>query len=365
MLVTQRLHELGQSLWLDHLDRDLLDSRRFAREVARFSVTGATTHPGMLARCIRDTLAYNASIFIASSIHKEPEDVFYAVYLEDVVRACALLAPVREQSRGQEGWVTLPVSPRLREAPRHMHAQAHQLHAEAGMPGVAIELPATSAGLAAAEEVLSEGVPVMVTHVFSPAQYRAAADAGLRALERRVASDGEPRVPCFIAVDVAAWDRALERLLPGSPRGALGLAIAQSVYRSFCEDIGELWADRLAEPGALPLRLVWAGTGVAPSASDARRVEQLAAKDTVAILSELALLTFARHGEVHLLLPRDGGNAREVLADFARMGIEVDRLASALQRESLLASREAWLEVLSAVDQRAQEVHLTHGDIRV
>lgn len=363
MQAIQRLNDIGESLWLDHLDRDLLDSGRFEREIERYSVSGATLNPGTLARCISQGLAYNASIFIASAIDREPESIFYFCAEEDLTRASAMLEPVRERSNGAEGWLTLPVSPKLQEASRQMLAQALRLHAGAGLPGLAIELPGTPAGLVAAEEALSAGVPVMVTHVFSPAQYRAAADVCLRALDRRVAAGGDRRLPCFVSVNVGAWDEAVEGRVPRTHRGKLGRAIAGSIYRSYCDDIGTLWADRLAEPGALPLRLVWGSPGGAPSAADVRRVEELAARDTACILSEVALLAFARHGQVRPLLPRDGGNAQEVLGDFRRLGLDVDGLAAALQRESLLASRQAWLELLTAIDIRTDEVHAWHGDV--
>lgn len=364
MQAIQQLNDIGQSIWLDRLDRDMLDSGRFEQALDTLSVAGATTNPGALARTIREGFDYNASIHAATMMRQEPEDVFYGFILEDLTRASALLQPLHERSDGEEGWVTLPVSPKLREASRHMVAQALRLHAEAGLPNLAVELPGTRAGLKAAEDTLAAGVPVVVTHVFSPAQYRAAADACMRGLERRVSAGREQLVPCFVSVNVRAWDEAVEGRVPRSLRGELGLAIARRVYRAFCRDMDSIRADRLAEEAALPPQLVWASTsGTTPQASDVTYVEELAARDTVCVMSETTLNTFARHGRVHALLPRDGGNAHEVLAEFERAGVDVASLADALQREALLASRQAWLDMLTAVDTRGDQLHMSHGDI--
>src|SRR5215472_8507231 len=209
MKATQLLHNLGQSIWLDNITRDLLDNGTLKRYIDELSVTGLTSNPTIFNQAIKNSTAYDATIREKLAAGKSGEGLFFEVALEDLTRAADLFKPIHERTNGVDGWVSLEVSPRLAYDTESTLAAAKELHAEANRPNLFIKIPGTREGLPAIEEAISAGVPVNVTLLFSREHYLAAADAYLRGVERRIEAGLNPRVESVASVFVSRWDGAV------------------------------------------------------------------------------------------------------------------------------------------------------------
>jgi transaldolase len=207
MKATQTLHDLGQSLWLDNITRDLLQSGTLERYIEELSVTGLTSNPTILDHAIKNSPAYDAEIKRKVQEGKAGEDLLFELALEDLTRAADLFRPIWDRTRGVDGWVSLQVSPLLAHDADKTLAAAKALHARAGRPNFLIKIPGTPEGLPAIEEAIFAGVPINVTLLFSREQYLAAAEAFLRGIERRVAAGLPPEVGSVASLFVSRWDR--------------------------------------------------------------------------------------------------------------------------------------------------------------
>jgi transaldolase len=354
MKVTQRLHEAGQSLWLDHITRGLLSGGGLARYIAEFSVTGLTSNPTIFDQAIKNSTDYDAAIRAGAAAGRAGEDLFFDLALEDLTRAADLFRPIHEATNRVDGWVSLEVSPRLAYDAPSTVAEATALYARAGRPNLFIKIPGTREGLAAIEEAIFAGVPVNVTLLFSREQYLAAAFAYLRGIERRVAAGRNPFVPSVASVFVSRWDVAVAGKVPPALENRLGIAVARRTYKAYRELLAsDRWL-RLLNFGARPQRLLWASTGTKdPKASDVLYVAALAAPHTVNTMPEKTLLAFADHGEVGPLLAPDGGDAEVVCDEFVRAGIDLDALAAKLQRDGAAAFVASWDELLGCLAQKS------------
>jgi transaldolase len=354
MKATQRLHEAGQSLWLDHITRGLLTGGGLARYIAELAVTGLTSNPTIFDHAIRNTADYDAAIRAGAAAGRTGEDLFFDLALEDLTRAADLFRPVHEATNGVDGWVSLEVSPKLAYDAASTVAEATALFARAARPNLFIKIPGTREGLAAIEETIFAGVPVNVTLLFSREQYLAAAYAYLRGIERRVAAGRNPLVPSVASLFVSRWDVAVAGKVPPALEGRLGIAMAKRTYKAYCELLAsDRWL-RLLNFGARAQRLLWASTGTKdPKASDVLYVSALAAPHTIDTMPEKTLLAFAEHGEVGPLLPHDGGDAEVVLDEFVRAGIDLDALAARLQREGAAAFVASWDELLACLAEKS------------
>src|SRR6266536_150736 len=283
MKATELLHNLGQSLWLDNITRDLLNSGTLKRYVEELSVTGLTSNPTIFDHAIKNSTAYDAAIREKLSKGKSGEPLFFELALEDITRAAALFRPVYDQTDGVDGWVSLEVSPLLAYDTASTLAAAKSLHARAGRPNLLIKIPGTREGLPAIEEAIFAGVPVNVTLLFSREQYVAAAQAYLRGIERRIDADLDPFVGSVASVFVSRWDTAHESTeQPDKLQNMLGIAMAKRTYKAYRQVLDSDRWKRLANEGAQPQRLLWASTGTKdPEASDVLYVRALAAPLTV------------------------------------------------------------------------------------
>ena len=350
MKPTKTLHNLGQSIWLDNITRDLLDSGTLARYIDELSVTGLTSNPTIFDHAIKNSAAYDATIREKISQGKSGETLFFELALEDLIRAAALFGKVHERTDGVDGWVSLEVSPLLAYDTASTLAAARDLHARAGRPNLFIKIPGTTEGLPAIEESIFAGVPVNVTLLFSREQYVAAAEAYLRGIERRIDAGLNPSVASVASVFVSRWDAAVSGKVPDSLRNQLGIAIGKRTYKAYQELISSARWQRAFNSGARPQRLLWASTGTKdPKASDILYINALAAPFTVNTMPEATLKALADHGEVGAILPADGGDCEEVLAAFGKSGIDVDALAARLQDEGAKSFVSSWNELMSVI----------------
>jgi transaldolase len=356
MKPTARLHELGQSLWIDNITRTMLDDGTLARYIDDLSVTGLTSNPTIFDKAIGAGDAYDDQVAELHAKSLAGEELFFELALTDLRRAAGLFEPINRRTDDVDGWVSLEVSPLLADDAEATIAQVADLHSRAEC-NIFIKIPGTEAGLTAIEESVFAGIPINVTLLFSTDQYAAAAEAFMRGLERRIEAGLEPSVPSVASLFLSRWDVAVADEVPDELRNRLGIAVGKRTYRAYRELLdSERW-QRLANEGGRPQRLLWASTGTKdPDASDVLYVEALAAPLTVNTMPEKTLLAFADHGEVGDPLPANGGDADETLAAFRDAGVDTDELATRLQREGAEAFSASWHEMLDSVEAKREQV---------
>ena len=348
MTATKLLHNLGQSLWLDNISRDLLNSGTLKRYIDEFSVTGLTSNPTIFDHAIKNSNAYDAAIQERQGESGEP--LFFELALEDITRAADLFRPTYDQTSGIDGWVSLEVSPVLAYTTASTLAAAKELRARAARPNVFIKIPGTKEGLPAIEEAIFAGVPVNVTLLFSREQYLAAADAFMRGIERRIAAGLKPDVASVASVFVSRWDGAVAGKVPAALNNQLGIAMAHRTYKAYQELLGSPRWQRAFNAGARPQRLLWASTGTKdPKASDMLYVKALAAPFTVDTMPEATLLALADHGELGSIMSADGGDCETALARFSEAGVKLEALAAQLQVEGAKSFVKSWNELLAVI----------------
>jgi transaldolase len=354
MKTTRKLHELGQSIWLDNITRDLLNDGTLRRYIDELSVTGLTSNPTIFDHAIKNSTSYDAAIREKLAKGRRGEELFFELALEDLTRAADLFRPINDRTTGVDGWVSLEVSPLLAHDTASTLAAAKELFARAGRPNLFIKIPGTKEGVPAIEEAIFAGVPVNVTLLFSREQYLAAAEAFLRGIERRIDAGLEPDVASVASVFVSRWDAAVAGKVPAQLLNQLGIAIAKRTYAAYRALLDSPRWQRAANAGARPQRLLWASTGTKdPHASDVLYVKALAAPFTVNTMPEPTLKALADHGDVGPLLPADGGDCEQVLVGFSEVGIDVEALAVQLQDEGAKAFVKSWNDLLAVITSKS------------
>ena len=354
MKPTQKLHDLGQSLWLDNITRDLLKSGTLRHYRDELSVTGLTSNPTIFDHAIKNSTAYDDAIRQKLAGGKSGEVLFFELALEDLTLAADLFREIYDHSSGVDGWVSLEVSPLLAHDTVTTLREAEDLYAKADRPNLFIKIPGTKEGLPAIEEAIFAGVPVNVTLLFSPVQYAAAADAYLKGIERRIAAGLPAQVGSVASVFISRWDTAVMGKVTESLNDKLGIAIGKSIYKTYQNLLASPRWQRAFNSGARPQRLLFASTGTKdPKASDVLYIKELAAPLTVNTMPEKTLKAFAEHGEVNEALPIDGGDSAVVVAQFAALGVEVESLAAKLQSDGAASFVASWNELMAVIDSKS------------
>ena len=347
---TKNLRDLGQSLWLDTITRDMLDNGQLRRYIDEFSITGLTSNPSIFEEAIAGSTAYDADIGEKTASGLSGEALFLELALADLRRAADLFRPVFDATAGGDGWVSMEVSPLLVNDTRGSIEAAARIHRQAERANLFVKIPGTAEGLPAIEASIFAGVPINVTLLFSREQYLAVVDAYLRAIERRLAAGLDPNVASVASLFVSRWDKAVSDKVPAELRNRLGVAIAQRTYAAYRESLATPRWQRLRAAGARPQLLLWASTGTKdPSASDTLYLEALAAPETINTVPEKTLHAYAGHGQFTGTMAEDGGDAELVLAEFARTGIDIDALAGRLQAEGGKSFVKSWQALLQRI----------------
>jgi transaldolase len=354
MKATGKLHDLGQSVWLDNITRDLLNSGMLKRYIDELSVTGLTSNPTIFDHAIKNSASYDAQIRQNVRAGRSGEELFFDLALEDLTAAADLFKPIFGRTDGVDGWVSLEVSPLLAHDTASTLAAAKALHGRAGRSNLFIKIPGTPEGLAAIEEAIFAGVPVNVTLLFSREQYVAAAEAYLRGIERRIVAGLNPNVGSVASVFISRWDVAVAGEVPPALNNRLGIAIGQRIYKAYHDLLSSARWHRAANAGARAQRLLWASTGTKdPKAPDILYVKALAAPFTVDTMPEGTLKAFGDHGDVGDLMAADGGDGEVVLACFAKSGVDIDALAARLQDEGAKSFVQSWDDLMSCIVSRS------------
>jgi transaldolase len=351
---TQRLHDLGQSLWLDNMTREMLQDGTLRGYMKELSITGLTSNPSIFDQAIKSG-AYDDSIHAKTPAGLSSEELFFQLAGGDLTQAADLFQPIHRATNRLDGWVSLEVSPLLAHDTKRTLEQVKLLHRRLERSNLFIKIPGTPEGLPAIEEAIFSGIPINVTLLFSREQYHAAAAAYQRGIERRIAVGLDPDVVSVASVFISRWDKAVQDRVPAELRNRLGIAIAGRTYRAYRELLDSRHSQSLASVGARHQRLLWASTGTKdPRASDVLYVEALAAPDTINTMPDATLLAFADHGEIRGVMAEDGGDAEAVLAEFERAGIDVAALAEDLQREGAEAFVKSWWELLERIAAKSE-----------
>ena len=361
--MSSRLHQLsalGQSVWIDYLSRDLIESGALAKAVDKDAVVGVTSNPTIFAKALAQGHAYDDQI-AAGDI--DARSVFLELAMRDVATACDLLRPVWNRTQGRDGYVSIEVDPNLAGDTAATIAQATRFHEAIARPNLMVKIPATDAGVPAIDEMTARGYAINVTLIFSLTRHGQVVEAYLRGLERLVASGGDPRrvrsVASFFVsrVDTEA-DRRLARAGRDDLEGRLGIANARLAYQQF-KDLfyGERW-DALAARGATMQRCLWASTSVKnPTLRDTLYVEELIGPETISTMPEETIRAFQDHGRVEPRLEADLTEARYLFEELAIVGVDYDDVTATLEREGIEKFVTSFNELLQRV--RDKQRHLT------
>jgi transaldolase len=350
MKPARTLHDLGQSLWLDNISRNLLRTGVLRHYIDELSVTGLTSNPTIFDHAIKNSNDYDAAIAKMLAAGRSPEELFIELALEDLTRAADLFAQIYERSCGVDGWVSLEVSPLLAHDTKATIAAARDLHARARRPNFFIKIPGTPEGLPAIEEAIFAGVPINVTLLFSTEQYLAAAEAFMRGIERRIEAGLKPDIASVASIFVSRWDVAVASEVPEALKNQLGIAVAKVTYKAYLKLLASPRWMRAYNLGTRPQRLLWASTGSKdPKVSDLLYVMALAAPFTVNTMPEATLRALAQHGGVGATLPPDGGDGEAVLARFAQAGVDVRALSARLQDDGAKSFVKSWNDLMQVI----------------
>ena len=359
MKATQKLHEIGQSIWLDNITRGLLASGTLQRYINEFSVTGLTSNPTIFDHAIKNSHDYDGAIGQKMEEGKTGEELFFELAIEDLSRAANLFQSIHYRTDGVDGWVSLEVSPLLAHDTAGTLIAAKQIHARADLPNLFIKIPGTSEGLPAIEEAIFAGVPVNVTLLFSGAQYLAAAEAYLRGVERRIVAGLNPDVGSVASLFVSRWDVAVADKVPEELRNQLGIAIARDAYATYRTLLDSPRWQRILNAGARSQRLLWASTGAKdPKASAVLYVQALAKPFTVNTMPEATLKALSIHeefGEALLSV------ADAVLAEFAKAGIDTETVAAQLLLDGVESFAKSWNDLLSCIASKGKMLTAAHA----
>jgi transaldolase len=344
---TEKLHNIGQSIWLDNITRRLLASGTLLSYIQELSVTGLTSNPAIFDYAIKGSNDYDDAIRRKLDEGKSGEELFFELALEDLRQAADLFRTVYDRTEGVDGWVSLEVSPLLAHNTTGTLAAAKVLHNRAERPNLFIKIPGTREGLPAIEEAIFAGISVNVTLLFSARQYVAAAEAYMRGVERRIAAGLNPDVGSVASLFVSRWDVAVAQKVPEVLRDKLGIAVAQKVYGAYRSLLDSPRWQRIQNAGARPQRLLWASTGVKdPKASDILYVQALALPSTINTMPEATLHALAVHQEFG---EAQFDNDETIFSSFAIAGIDTDVVAAQLLDEGVESFAKSWNELLDCI----------------
>ncbi len=351
---TKDLHDLGQSLWLDNITRDILDDGTLKRYIDTLSVTGLTSNPTIFDEAIGKTKVYDKAVQKKAEGGLKDEALFLEIALEDLRRAADLFKPVYDRTQGLDGWVSMEVSPLLASDTKGTIEAAKLIHKLADRVNLYVKIPGTPEGVPAIEEAIFAGIPVNVTLLFSREHYLAVAEAYMKGIERRLAAGLDLKINSVASVFVSRWDRAVNDKVPKDLVNKLGIAIAQRTYKAHCDLVaGKRWKD-LEAKGARKQRMLWASTGVKdPNASPTLYVEALAAPESIDTMPDKTLLAFAEKGKAQSVMAKDGGDAEAVLKRFKDAGIDVDAVAKQLQSEGASSFVKSWQELMKRIAEKS------------
>jgi transaldolase len=359
----EQLSALGQSVWIDFLSRDLIESGGLARAIAEDAVVGVTSNPSIFGKALSRGSAYDAQI---ADSNGDVTSVFHALAMRDVTAACDVLRPVWERTGGRDGYVSIEVDPTLAADTDGSIAQATHFHDTIARPNLLVKIPATDAGVPAIEEMTARGYSINVTLIFSLDRHRQVAEAYLRGLERLITAGGDPgRVHSVASFFVSRVDTETDRRLAARGRddlrGRLAIANAKLAYRQYLELFsGPRW-EALVAHDATAQRCLWASTSTKdPSYRDTLYVDELIGPETITTMPEETIAAFQDHGSVERRLETELEAAQQVFRELYAAGVDYDDVVATLERDGIEKFDAAFNELLEgSADKRRLRVPAT------
>ncbi|MBI5751855.1 MAG: transaldolase [Hydrogenophilales bacterium] len=371
----RHLEALGQSLWLDYIERDMLVNGELERLIRDDGISGVTSNPAIFEKAITQHAEYDKSIALLARRGLSAQDIFEELAVEDVCRAADLLRDVyetscRRENCGRDGYVSLEVSPHLAYDTAATVAEAQRLWKRVGRPNLMIKVPATQAGLSAIRQLIAAGININVTLLFGVARYREVAESYLAGLEDRLANGGAlDHVASVASFFLSRIDTLVDSFLDrdnraqapelrgGALRGQAAIACARLAYREYQELVRSARWQALAAHGACPQRLLWASTSTKdPAYDDVKYVEALIGPDTVNTLPPETLAAYRDHGNPSLLLKKQMKAARALPGQLAALGLELAAVSDELERQGVQKFIEPYDRLLAILARRATEL---------
>ena len=362
----QQLTELGQSVWIDSLSREMLETGELERLIREDSVRGVTSNPTIFQKALAEGDWYDSELHELASLD-DSREIFFRLAEHDVADACDLLRPIHDESGGRDGFVSLEVDPTLAYDTERTYEQTLRLHSDIDRPNLYVKIPATRPGLPAIEDATAAGHSVNVTLIFSLQRYTEVVDAYLRGLERRVAAAGDigqvNSVASFFVsrVDSEA-DKRLEAI--GSPealalRGKLAVANAKLAYRHFQAVFSSERWQYLAAKGGGVQRCLWASTSTKnPAYSDTLYVAELIGPETVNTMPIETIRAFQEHGAVAETLTKDVGEAELVFEQLEAAGVYYAEVTDTLEAEGVQKFADSFAELLSGIETKLEKLEV-------
>ena len=358
-----KLSDLGQSVWIDYLSRNLLHKGQLARMMRQDAVVGVTSNPTIFQKAIAEGDAYDEQLREVLADERDPKEVFLKLAVQDVSEALDLLRPVWDKGSGKDGYVSLEVDPNLAYDTEGTTAEAVRLHKVVDKPNLFVKIPATKPGLPAIEDMIAKGKSINVTLIFSLERYEEVARAYIRGLERLVAGGGDPSTVASVAsffvsrVDTET-DKRLDEIGGNDKlKGKLAIANAKLAYQRYKELFsGESW-DFLVSKGATAQRPLWASTSTKnPDYRDVMYVEELIGPQTVNTMPEETIEAFQDHGKTAATLEQGIDEAKQLFSDLEQAGIDYDDATETLEREGVEKFADSFGELLEGIRAKSGEL---------
>ncbi|WP_107928568.1 transaldolase [Neisseria animaloris] len=347
MTILSDVKALGQQIWLDNLSRSLVQSGELA-EMLQQGVCGVTSNPAIFQKAFAGDVLYADEVAALKQQNLTPKQRYETLAIADVQAACDVCLPEFEQSGGKTGFVSLEVAPDLSHDAAGTVAEAKRLHAAINRPNVMIKVPTTDAGVAALEQLVSDGISINLTLLFSRKQTLKAYAAYVKGIEGRLKA-GKPvdHIQVVASFFISRIDNALDATLPEHLQGKTAIALAKAAYQDWQEFFGGEPFAALKAQGANPVQLLWASTGVKnPAYPDTLYVDSLIGPNTVNTVPDATLKAFIDHGTAKLTLTEGTAEAAAQLAEVEKLGIDVEALATRLQEDGLKQFEEAFEKLL-------------------
>jgi transaldolase len=361
-----KLSALGQSVWIDYLSRQMLQSGKLARMIEEDAVVGVTSNPTIFQKAISEGDAYDEQLKeILEAGEQNPKEIFLQLSSHDIAEACDLLRKVWEEGKGLDGYVSWEVDPKLAYDRDGTIAEAKRLHEWIERPNLYVKIPATEPGLGAIEEMIASGRSINVTLIFSLDRHKEVMEAYIRGVERLVESGGDPSTihsvaSFFVSRVDTETDKRLDEIGGEATKlkGKLGIANAKLAYQNYLEGFATARWQELEAKGATKQRCLWASTSTKnPAYRDVMYVEELIGPETVDTMPEETIQAFQDHGNVALTLTKDVAAARQLFEDLRAAGIDYDDVSETLEREGVQKFADSFIELLDGI--RAKRGELT------
>ena len=357
-----QIRKMDQSIWLDLLDRELMDSGKLQDLIDYDDLRGLTSNPSIFEKAISGSSDYDQDIVKFSQKEDNNPAIFFDLAIADIQRAADLFKPVYEKTKGKDGFVSLEVSPYLALDADGTIAQARELWKKVDRKNIMIKIPGTKPGLIAIRECLREGININVTLLFGLPRYHEVMETFMGGLEDRLAEGNAiaeiSSVASFflsridVKVDLMLKEKGADQLV-----GKIAIASAKKAYQIYLEIISSDRFKKLEENGVQRQRLLWASTGTKdPEFSDVLYVETLIGKDTINTLPMETIDAFRDHGKVAETLIQDIADSNNVLDELQKTGINIDKITQKLEDEEIEKFNVAYGKLLKSIDDKKRKL---------